>query len=110
MKKLLSEKMVERIFGLPYDEARGMKDDKGQLLVQHSVACLDCHDPKTMGVRVTRPNGSVVTQTATTDANGVAVVKLRTKKQDSPGLYHVQSTATVGGSLSGQGATSFTLQ
>ena len=49
------QKGFEHVSGLPYDEARGMKDDKGQLLVQHSVACLDCHDPKTMGVRVTRP-------------------------------------------------------
>ena len=32
-----------------------MKDDKGQPLVQHSVACIDCHDPATMAVRVTRP-------------------------------------------------------
>jgi nitrite reductase (cytochrome c-552) len=32
-----------------------MKDDKGQTLIQHPVACVDCHDPKTMAVRVTRP-------------------------------------------------------
>jgi nitrite reductase (cytochrome c-552) len=32
-----------------------MKDDKGQPLVQHSVSCVDCHEPKTMAVRVTRP-------------------------------------------------------
>jgi nitrite reductase (cytochrome c-552) len=41
--------------GMPYQEARNMKDDKGQLLVQHPVACVDCHDPKTMAPRVTRP-------------------------------------------------------
>jgi nitrite reductase (cytochrome c-552) len=43
------------VSGMPYDEARNMKDDKGQLLVQHPVACVDCHDPKTMAPRVTRP-------------------------------------------------------
>ena len=32
-----------------------LKDDKGQPLVQHPVACVDCHDPKTMALRVTRP-------------------------------------------------------
>ena len=45
----------EQVSALPYRDVREMKDDKGQPLVQHSVACLDCHDPKTMAVRVTRP-------------------------------------------------------
>ncbi len=49
------QKGFEHVSGLPYREAREMKDDQGQPLVQHSVACLDCHDPKTMAVRVTRP-------------------------------------------------------
>jgi nitrite reductase (cytochrome c-552) len=49
------QKGFEHVSGLPYREAREMKDDKGQPLVQHSVACMDCHDPKTMAVRVTRP-------------------------------------------------------
>ena len=40
---------------MPYGEARDLKDDKGQPLVQHPVACVDCHDPKTMALRVTRP-------------------------------------------------------
>jgi nitrite reductase (cytochrome c-552) len=44
-----------RVSAMPYQEARTMKDDKGQLLVQHPVACVDCHDPKTMAPRVTRP-------------------------------------------------------
>jgi len=37
----------EKINQLPYHEARG--------LVEHPIACLDCHDPKTMQLRVTRP-------------------------------------------------------
>jgi len=49
------QKGFERVSGMPYREARDMKDDKGQPLVQHSVACVDCHDPKTMAIRVTRP-------------------------------------------------------
>ena len=48
-------KGFELVSGMPYGEARSMKDDKGQPLVQHPVACLDCHDPKTMAPRVTRP-------------------------------------------------------
>ena len=48
-------KGFEMVSGLPYQDARNMKDDKGQPLVQHSIACADCHDPKTMALRVTRP-------------------------------------------------------
>jgi nitrite reductase (cytochrome c-552) len=45
----------EQVSGMPYQDARNLKDDQGQPLVQHPVACLDCHDPKTMAPRVTRP-------------------------------------------------------
>jgi nitrite reductase (cytochrome c-552) len=34
---------------LPYDSARRVGD------VRHPVACIDCHDPRTMQLRVTRP-------------------------------------------------------
>jgi nitrite reductase (cytochrome c-552) len=40
-------KGFEAINQLPYFEARK--------LVTHSVACIDCHDPSTMALRVTRP-------------------------------------------------------
>ncbi|MET0851379.1 MAG: ammonia-forming cytochrome c nitrite reductase subunit c552 [Candidatus Rokuibacteriota bacterium] len=49
------QKGFEKISGMPYHEARGLKDVKGQPLVQHSISCLDCHEPKTMALRVTRP-------------------------------------------------------
>jgi nitrite reductase (cytochrome c-552) len=45
----------EIVSGMPYQEARNLRDERGQPLVQHSIACIDCHDPKTMGLRVTRP-------------------------------------------------------
>ncbi len=48
-------KGFEVVSAMPYAEARNLKDDAGQLLIQHPVACVDCHDPKTMAVRVTRP-------------------------------------------------------
>jgi nitrite reductase (cytochrome c-552) len=49
------QKGFEKVSGMPYQEARDLKDDKGQPLVQHSISCIDCHDPKTMNLRVTRP-------------------------------------------------------
>jgi nitrite reductase (cytochrome c-552) len=48
-------KGFEIVSGMPYPDARNLRDDSGQLLVQHPISCVDCHDPKTMGVRVTRP-------------------------------------------------------
>jgi nitrite reductase (cytochrome c-552) len=40
-------KGFEKINSMPYTEARK--------LAKHSLACIDCHDPKTMQLRVTRP-------------------------------------------------------
>jgi nitrite reductase (cytochrome c-552) len=40
-------KGFEKVCGLPLPEAR--------MLVDHPVSCLDCHDPKTIQMRVTRP-------------------------------------------------------
>jgi nitrite reductase (cytochrome c-552) len=40
-------KGFEKLNPLPYAEARKF--------VNHPVACIDCHDPKTMALRVTRP-------------------------------------------------------
>ncbi len=40
-------KGFERVNPLPYDQARK--------LVQHPVACIDCHDSQTMALRITRP-------------------------------------------------------
>jgi nitrite reductase (cytochrome c-552) len=41
--------------GMPYAAAHDMRDEAGRPLIQHPVACLDCHDPRTMEPRVTRP-------------------------------------------------------
>src|SRR5690606_22614554 len=40
-------KGFEKINAMTYPEARA--------LVEHPVACIDCHDPETMALRVTRP-------------------------------------------------------
>jgi nitrite reductase (cytochrome c-552) len=37
----------EKMNQMPFEEARA--------LVEHPVACIDCHDPETMALRVTRP-------------------------------------------------------
>ena len=48
-------KGFEIVSGMPYSDARNLKDDAGQPLIQHPISCVDCHEPKTMAVRVTRP-------------------------------------------------------
>ncbi|MEE9212782.1 MAG: ammonia-forming cytochrome c nitrite reductase subunit c552 [Phycisphaeraceae bacterium] len=40
-------KGFEIVNGMPYDQARK--------LVDHPISCVDCHDPQTMHLRVTRP-------------------------------------------------------
>ncbi|MDC7708640.1 NEW3 domain-containing protein [Vogesella indigofera] len=60
--------------------------------------------------KVTKPNGSVATQTTTTGSNGQAVYKLRLNKQKDPvGTYQASSTAAVNGSLA-NASTSFAVQ
>ena len=49
------QKGFETVSGMRFDEARNLRDDKGQPLVEHPIACLDCHDPETLELRVTRP-------------------------------------------------------
>src|SRR4029450_6586431 len=48
-------KGFEQVNPMPYDQAHNMRDGKGQALVQHPLACVDCHEPKTMRLRVTPP-------------------------------------------------------
>ena len=40
---------------MTWNEARHMTDSHGHMLIEHPVSCLDCHDPDTMNLRVTRP-------------------------------------------------------
>lgn len=40
---------------MPYHEARNLTDQDGKKLIDHPVACIDCHDPQSMALRVTRP-------------------------------------------------------
>lgn len=45
----------EEVSAMKYKDAHEMTDEKGKKLVTHPVGCIDCHDPKTMALRVTRP-------------------------------------------------------
>lgn len=40
---------------MTWNEARNLTDDAGKPLVTHPVSCVDCHEPQTMSLRVTRP-------------------------------------------------------
>lgn len=40
---------------MPLADARNLKGADGKGLITHPVACIDCHDEKTMQLRVTRP-------------------------------------------------------
>lgn len=44
-----------KVSGMPYEEARNLKDDQGEMLINHPVSCVDCHNPETMNLRVSRP-------------------------------------------------------
>jgi nitrite reductase (cytochrome c-552) len=48
-------KGFEKVCAMPYQQAHNLTDREGHRLVDHPVACLDCHDPKTMQIRITRP-------------------------------------------------------
>lgn len=48
-------KGFEAVCAMPFSDAIQLKNDKGQPLVSHPVTCLDCHDPASMALRVTRP-------------------------------------------------------
>lgn len=44
-----------KISAMTWTEARHFTDEDGRQLIEHPVSCLDCHDPDTMRLRVTRP-------------------------------------------------------
>jgi nitrite reductase (cytochrome c-552) len=44
-----------KVNAMTWTEARNLTDAEGNKLVEHPVSCVDCHDPETLGLRVTRP-------------------------------------------------------
>jgi uncharacterized protein YfaS (alpha-2-macroglobulin family) len=58
---------------------------------------------------ITKANGSVLTSSATSGANGVATHKFRLNKRDPVGSYQAKANAAMGG-VSANATTSFTVQ
>src|SRR5262249_30932196 len=48
-------KGFEEVSAMKYQEAHNLTDASGKKLVDHPVSCVDCHDPKTLELRATRP-------------------------------------------------------
>src|SRR6185369_8711778 len=49
------QKGFEAVSAMPYQQAHDLVDKTGKRLVDHPVGCVDCHEPKSMKLRVTRP-------------------------------------------------------
>jgi nitrite reductase (cytochrome c-552) len=49
------QKGFEVVCRMPLADARHLKGPDGKELITHPVSCIDCHDPATMTLRVTRP-------------------------------------------------------
>ncbi len=48
-------KGFEKVCAMPYQQAHDLAGPQGHKFFDHPVTCLDCHDPKTIQLRVTRP-------------------------------------------------------
>jgi nitrite reductase (cytochrome c-552) len=44
-----------QVSGMPYEKARNLTGEDGEPLIEHPASCVDCHDPESMELRVTRP-------------------------------------------------------
>ncbi len=49
------QKGFEVVCAMPYGEALEITDGAGKKLIEHPVACIDCHVPNSLQLRVTRP-------------------------------------------------------
>ncbi|MFN3532277.1 MAG: ammonia-forming cytochrome c nitrite reductase subunit c552, partial [Candidatus Brocadia sp.] len=81
-------KGFEIVCAMPYDEARKM--------VSHPVSCVDCHDPETMQLRVTRPAFlNAIRVLASTDVPLPHLPSIeRWRKDGRKGEYDVNTMAT----------------
>ena len=81
-------KGFEAVNHLPYAEARK--------LVSHPVSCIDCHDPRTMALRVTRPGFLEGIQALASSDDAVPNMPSveRWRQQGRKGTYDVNALAT----------------
>jgi nitrite reductase (cytochrome c-552) len=92
-------KGFDDVCAMPYKDAHDMKDDKGVQLVRHPVSCGDCHDSKTMQLRITRP-GFINGISAFAKSDGAAdhltsILQYREKRKAKPDLeYDANRDAT----------------
>ena len=49
------EKGMAALCAMTYQKAHDIADASGKKLINHPVSCVDCHDPASMKLRVTRP-------------------------------------------------------
>jgi nitrite reductase (cytochrome c-552) len=74
------QKGFEAVCAMTYQQAHDLTDKQGRKLIEHPVSCVDCHDPKSMKLRVTRP----------AFLTAIAALKLQQGKKD----YDVNRDAT----------------
>jgi len=92
-------KGFEKVCAMPYQEAHDLVNEKGERLIRHPVGCVDCHDPKTMQLRVTRPafiHGIQAFADSGQEAPQLTSIgSYRAKKKENPNLmYDVNAMAT----------------
>lgn len=84
------------VCAMPYAEARKLSDAQGRPLILHPVACIDCHDPSSMQLRVTRPgllNGvNALAQAETPLPHLPSIMRWRSGKRVRP--YDVNTDAS----------------
>jgi len=85
-------KGFELVCAMPFAEARHLKGEDGKELINHPVACIDCHDPDSMELRVTRPgmlNGLAALAEANIDyAHLPSMTRWRKERRDDKARYN----------------------
>jgi nitrite reductase (cytochrome c-552) len=92
------QKGFEVVCAMPYDEARHLKDDDGKELIAHPVACIDCHNPDSMQLHVTRPGLlNALAELAKADieyAHLPSMTRWRKERRDDTARYNPNADAS----------------
>ena len=92
------QKGFELVCAMPYEEARHLKGEDGKELINHPVACIDCHDPDSMQLRVTRPgllNGlAALAKTDIDYAHLPSLTRWRNQRDEDGGRYDPNQEAS----------------